>query len=338
MLGRFARQPPETMRSRLLYLICAVATAAPLLLSCRESPAPAPAASQASPTKPRVALVMKTLTSPFFVEMERGARRAEAELGVELLVKTAAQETSIEQQIAIIDQLTRDKVDAIVVAPGDSTRLIPGLKLAQAAGIQIVNVDNALDAATARREALADVPFISVDNREAVRLAAVHLASGVREPTQAAIIEGIRGASNAEDRRRGALLAFADNPMIKVVASETANWKIDDARDVARQIFKAHPQVKLLVCANDMMALGAIRYLQEANIRGVRVSGFDALDEAVQAMREGWMEASVDQQAGQQGYLGVAYAVRMLKGDKPPATTLLETRLVTAASLGTVKP
>ncbi len=40
-----------------------------------------------------IALVMKTLTNPFFQEMENGARRAEKDLGIQLLVKTAAQET-----------------------------------------------------------------------------------------------------------------------------------------------------------------------------------------------------------------------------------------------------
>ncbi len=70
---------------------------------------------------------MKTLTNPFFVEMERGARRAEQELGVNLSVKTAAQETSIEQQIQLVEDLIATNVNAIVIAPGDSQRLIPAL-------------------------------------------------------------------------------------------------------------------------------------------------------------------------------------------------------------------
>jgi ribose transport system substrate-binding protein len=308
-----------------------------LLSSCRDASvgAPPPAAS-APPAKPRVALVMKTLTSPFFVEMEKGARRAEAELGVELVVKTAAQETSIEQQIAIIDQLTRAKVDAIVIAPGDSYRLIPGLRKAQEAGIVVVNVDNRLDPESARKVGLTGVPFISVDNRKAVYEATKHVIEGVREPTQAAIIEGIRSASNAEDRKQGALKAFAENPNVKLVASESANWKIDDANEVARKMFAAHPHIKLLVCANDMMALGAIRYLQQARIQGVKVVGYDALEEARQAMREGWLAASVDQQAAQQGYMGVAYAVRLLKGEKLPADTMLDTQVVTAKGIAKV--
>ncbi|MGB0670283.1 MAG: substrate-binding domain-containing protein, partial [Rhodospirillales bacterium] len=93
--------------------------------------------------KPRVALVMKTLTNPFFVAMEEGARRAEKDFGIELIVRTAAEETSIAQQIDIIDQLARSKdVDAIVVAPGDSVRLIPALKMAADSGIAVVNIDN----------------------------------------------------------------------------------------------------------------------------------------------------------------------------------------------------
>jgi len=321
------------MRRRLLLLAIVVSVGPSVLSACRDASVTTPPAAPKPAARPRVALVMKTLTSPFFVEMEKGARRAEAELGVELLVKTAAQETSIEQQIAIVDQLTRAKVDAIVIAPGDSFRLIPGLRKAQEAGIVVVNVDNRLDPESARNQGLTGVPFISVDNRRAVYEAARYLSQGVRAPTEAAIIEGIRSASNAQDRKQGALQAFGENPHVKVVASESANWKIDDANEITRKMFAAHPRIKLLVCANDMMALGAIRYLQQAGIRDVKVAGYDALTEARQAMREGWMAASVDQQAGQQGYMGVAYAVRMLKGEQLPADTMLETKLVTAEDL-----
>ena len=97
------------------------------------------------PERKRVALVMKTLTNLFFVEMEKGARRAEKELGVDLQVKTAAQETSIEQQIQIVEDMIAAKVDAIVIAPGDSQLLVPVLKKAADAGIKIVNLDNRLD-------------------------------------------------------------------------------------------------------------------------------------------------------------------------------------------------
>jgi ribose transport system substrate-binding protein len=129
---------------------------------------PAPAGRALAPqttqvAKPRIALVTKTLTNPFFVEMERGARQAEQELDIVLTVKTGAQETSIEQQIAIVKQLIRDQIDAIVIAPASSTDLVPVLIEAQAAGIPIVNIDNRLDQELSAKLGLVNVPFISVD-------------------------------------------------------------------------------------------------------------------------------------------------------------------------------
>jgi ribose transport system substrate-binding protein len=276
---------------------------------------------------------MKTLTNPFFVEMERGARKAEKELGVELQVKTGSQETAIEQQIQIVEDLIRQKVDGIVIAPGDSMRMVPVLKAAQEAGIKIINIDNRLDQEAMKKQGLSGVPFISVDNEKAAYESARYIAQQVKKPAQAAIIEGIRSADNARQRRSGAERAFQENPLIKVVARETANWKIDEAHEVARKIFKNHPEVELLFCANDMMALGALKFLQESGKTGVKVAAYDALEEAREAVKSGRLAVTVDQQAAEQGYQGVVLAIRAIRGDAVPDVTLIDTRLVTAEGL-----
>ncbi|MFZ4626169.1 MAG: substrate-binding domain-containing protein, partial [Rhodoferax sp.] len=157
---------------------------------------PAPVASAQVATKKQIGLVMKTLTNPFFVEMEKGARRAEKELGISLKVKTAAQETSIEQQIQLVEDLIAARVDAIVIAPGDSQRLVPALKKAVDAGIKIVNIDNRLDPETVKQAGMSPIAFVSVDNEAGGYKAGKFLANGVTVPTQAAILEGIRSADN----------------------------------------------------------------------------------------------------------------------------------------------
>jgi ribose transport system substrate-binding protein len=200
---------------------------------------------------------MKTLTNPFFVEMERGARRAEQELGITLKVKTAAQETSIEQQIQLVEDLTAAKVAAIVIAPGDSQRLVPALKRAADAGIRTVNIDNRLDPDGVKQAGMSPVPFVSVDNRAGAHQAGKFLAEGINSTTEAAILEGIRSADNARQRTEGARAALQENPHIRLVASETANWKIDEAYAVTKSLFGKHPRIKLLFAANDMMAIGA---------------------------------------------------------------------------------
>jgi ribose transport system substrate-binding protein len=330
------KQFHKFVRQNLVFLLLCLS-----LLSCRSRqtiPLVNVPQAQSTPTTedaikvPTIALVMKTLTNPFFVEMERGARQAESEFGVHLLVQTAAQETSIAQQISIIERLIQDRVDAIIIAPGDSVELLPVLKRAQDAGIVIVNIDNRLDIKQSAQIGLTKVPFISVNNEHGAYLSAKFISSQVRQPTEAIILEGIRTARNAQDRKQGALKAFRENPNITVVANETANWKIDEAYEVTKKLFTSHPHIGAVFCANDMMALGTLKYLNETHRNDVLVAGFDALEEAKSAIQTGVLAATIDQQAAQQGYLGVQYAIRGLRGQELPAETMVDVKVVTRSS------
>ena len=82
-----------------------------------------------------------------------------------------------------------------------------------------------------------------------------------------------------------------------------------------------------------MMAIGAAKYLQESGKADVKVAGFDALSEAAAEIKAGRMGATIDQQAAEQGYQGVALALKLIQGTSVPDNTTIETRLVTAATL-----
>jgi len=283
--------------------------------------------------KIKVALIMKTLTNPFFVEMEKGARKAQQETDIDLQVMTASQETSIEQQIQLVENQIEAKVDAIVIAPGDSQRLVPVLKKAQDAGITIVNIDNRLLPEAVEASQMKPVPFISVNNERAAYQSAKFLVDTVNQPTEAVIIEGIRSADNANKRLHGAEKAFKENSKIKLVAKETANWKIDEAYAVAQHVFGDHPKIKLVFCANDMMAIGVIKYLQDEHRQDVLVAGFDALEEAKNAIHQGKMLVTIDQQASQQGYQGVMTALQLLRKETVPLEVEIEAKAITAKDL-----
>ncbi|NTW97499.1 MAG: sugar ABC transporter substrate-binding protein, partial [Oscillochloris sp.] len=193
----------------------------------------------------------------------------------------------------------------------------------------VVNIDNRLDPTLMRDLSLVDVPFISVDNEDGAYQAARTVSATITAPTEAIIIEGITSAQNAIDRTHGAQRAFAENPMLTLIATETAHWKIDEAYAVTKRLLIAHPDIGVIFCANDMMALGTIQYLTETNRTGVLVAGFDALAEARQAISSGRMVVTVDQQAAQQGYLGVSYAVSLLAGEKVPPETMVPVKIIT---------
>lgn len=304
----------------------------PKVTTTSNAPGSAGNAPAAAPAKVlQVGLVMKTLTNPFFIEMERGARRAEKEFGINLQVKTAAQETSLEQQIQLVEDLIVAKADAIVLAPADSQGLIPAVKKAQDAGIKVINIDNRLDPEALKRAGASPVPFVSVDNDAGAYKAGVFLASQAGGASKAAILEGIRSADNARQRMEGAKRGLTESGKVKVVASETANWKIDEAYTVTKAIFAKNPDIGLVFAANDMMALGVVKYLDEAGKKQVKVVGYDALIEAINQVKAGKMLATVDQQAAEQGYQGVVLALRQIKGETVPELSLIDTRLITAA-------
>jgi ribose transport system substrate-binding protein len=280
-----------------------------------------------------VALVLVTIANPFFVLMEKGARRAESELGVRLRVATAPNDISGEQQTASLRQLVQDGVDAIVLVPGHSKEMVPVVKEALAAGVVVVNIDNRLDQETAQKQDLTGVPFIGVDNEQGAYLSAKYLGSKLSGPSQVAIIGGDPTSQASQDRERGALRAFAERGDVEVVARELADWKIDEAHEAAARILASHPKISAIFCANDLMALGVIRYLEETQREDVLVAAYDNIEEARAAIRRGRLLATVDQRAGEQGYLGVQYAVRALAGEKLPEETFIDVALVTAETL-----
>ncbi|MBU3109993.1 sugar ABC transporter substrate-binding protein [Clostridium lacusfryxellense] len=284
----------------------------------------------ATSEKKNILLIMKTLTNPFFIEMEKGARQAESEYGIKLTVKTGAKETSIEQQIALVEDAITSKVDAIVISPGSSTELIPVLKKAQDAKIPIVNIDNRLDPDLSKKKGLVNVPFISVDNKIGGYLSAKYISDKIKKPTKAIIIEGIRGADNGEQRKQGAIKAFAENKNITLVDQESANWNIDEGYSVAKKLFDENHDIGAIFCANDMMALGVIQYLDENNPKeDVLIAGFDALSEAKTAITDGKMSNTIDQQAIKQGYTGVKIALDLINGKKPTnLVTLVDVKVI----------
>src|SRR5947199_10860980 len=71
-------------------------------------------------SKPTVALVLKTLNHPYFVDMRRGAQEAAGRLGVTLQVQAAEREIDVEKQMEIVEHLIQTGVQALAIRPSGS--------------------------------------------------------------------------------------------------------------------------------------------------------------------------------------------------------------------------
>ena len=268
---------------------------------------------------PRVALVMKSLANEFFVTVADGARRHQAAHAADytLIVNGIRNESDVSQQVALIEQMLAQRVQALVVAPADSRALVPVLRRAAAQGVVVVNIDNKLDAATLA-EADLRVPFVGPDNRAGARKVAEVLAGHLTRGDKVAILEGIPTAFNAQQRRLGFEDAMAAAGMV-VVSVQSGQWEQDRANTIAAAWLREHPDLEAILASNDSMALGAASAVRQAGRTAeVQVVGFDNIAAVRQMLADGRVLATADQHGDQLAVYGIEYALGLLRGDTAP--------------------
>ena len=289
----------------------------------------------ASPDKPKIALVMKSLANEFFSTMAEGAKQHQSQNSqqYELVVNGIKDERDLARQAAIVDEMIAAKVQAIVVAPADSKALVPVLRRAKLAGLVVVNIDNKLDEEILKAESLA-VPFVGPNNLLGAKSVGQHLAKSLKPGDQVAVLEGIRTSFNATQRRLGFEQAMKDAGM-QIVDSQSANWETNQANTIAASMLNAHPDLKAILAANDSMALGAMAAIKAANKTDtVQVVGFDNISAAQEAIRQGKMLATADQHGDQLAVFGIELALKLLQDPKSlPEDRETPVDLITAGSL-----
>lgn len=260
----------------------------------------------------KLALIVKTRNNPFFDPMIKAAEAEARALGAELEVQAPAQETDKERQFAMVQDLTARGVDAIMIAPADSKGIVPALKQAQEKGILVINLDNRVDLDTASSAGLKLDGYVGADNEEGGKLAGEAMVQALGGSGKVAILEGIRGADNAEARKRGFQAGIGSK--LEVVASDTAEWDTQKAYAKFQSMLAAHPDVQGLFCANDKMAVGALKAIKEAGKGKLTVIGYDNIADVKPALDSGEMAATIEQHPDLMGKYGVRAAVGILDG------------------------
>jgi len=296
-----------------------------LAIACNRGPA-----TTSTTGKPTVALVLKTLNHPFFVDMRRGAQEAADRLGVTLQVQAAEREIDVEKQMQIVENLIQTGVQALCITPSGSREIVSALVKAKDAGVPIIVVDTRVDAKAAADAGVRTETFVGSDNYEGGRLAGDYLVKATGGKARVGILEGIPGHETGDSRLRGFRDAVKSAPGITIVASQPANWERDQGFNVFQNMLQAHQDIDSVFACSDLMALGAVEAIAAAGRRGkIKVVGFDALDDAKKAIAAGTMEASVAQFPAEMGRVAVESAVKVMRGEKLPPDINVKLDLVT---------
>jgi ribose transport system substrate-binding protein len=306
------------------FVLLAFAALLGPLVACNRQPA-----TQGT-GKPRVALVLKTLNHPFFVDMRRGAQEAADRLGVDLLVQAAEREIDVEKQMQIVENLIQTGIKVLCITPSGSREIVTALVKAKAAGVPIIVVDTRVDAKAAADAGVELTTFIGSDNYAGGKLAGDYAVKSTGGTAKIGVLEGIPGHETADSRNRGFKDAIAGHSGMTIVASQPANWERDQGFNVFQNMLQAHPDIDTVFAASDLMALGAVEAIAAAGKTGkIRVIGFDALDDAKKAIAAGSMEATVAQFPYEMGKAAIESAVKVLAGETLPKDVMVKLEMVT---------
>ena len=199
-----------------------------------------------------------------------------------------------ENQIRAIRSFVTQRVDAIVIAPLVETGWDPVLREAKRAGIPVIITDRTIQTADESLYAC----FIGSDFIEEGRMAADWLGKKVNGKGRIVELQGTPGSAPANDRRKAFADAIAKYPELKIIDSQSGDFRRTGGKEVMEAFIKKHGKnIDILYAHNDDMALGAVQAIEEAGLKpgkDIIIVSIDAVREGVQAVVDGKINCTVE--------------------------------------------
>ncbi len=247
--------------------------------------------------KIKIGAIPITLANPFWVTVKEGYEFTATEFGIRIDVYAVPQENSIVAQLDILENLVAKEYHAICAHSITPHNLIPGLVKAKAKGIPVIT-DGRVDLKAAKEAGADPIVIRLVDFYEQGRIGASFIVKELKKTGggKVAIIEGLPGAPQGEARKNGAKDIFSKEPVVQLISLQPGNWDRMKAYHVTTNLLQAHPDLKGIFCANDVMALAAVEAIEAMGKKGqVVVVGVDFIPQAKKAIEEGRLAGSVAQ-------------------------------------------
>lgn len=292
------------------------------LIGCGSpTPEPAPPADNGAEEPAEggtIGLVVSTLNNPFFVDLRDGAMEKANEMGFSLIVLDSQDNPA--RELSNVEDLITQGVDIILINPTDSDAVASAILAANDAGIPIITLDRGATSGDV-------VSHIASDNIAGGKMAGEFIIEQLGGTGKVVELEGIPGTSAARDRGQGFNEAIEGSD-IEVVAKQAADFDRTRGLSVMENILQAQSEIDAVFAHNDEMALGALQAVK-ASGRDIMIVGFDATDDAVKAVQDGELAATVAQQPKMIGAYGVETAAKVMAGQSVDSYIPVELELIT---------
>ncbi|MDR0997590.1 MAG: sugar ABC transporter substrate-binding protein [Treponema sp.] len=258
--------------------------------------------------KPKVAIVLKTLSSPFWQSALKGAREAAAKYDFELIELGPPTEDAVTDQINMMeDVLSKGDVVGIVFAPSQPPAAVNVLNRAKQANIPVAVIDTPMpDGYTGY------LTFIGSNNYQIGILGAKEMLKVLTPDAKITILEGAPGNPSMTERADGAEKVFRDAGIV-IQSRQPAYSDRNQALNIIQNVLQSDPDIAGVFSANDDQAEGAYRALAQNGKKGV-VMGVDGNQSAKESVRDGGLFGTVAQDIFAMGFIGVESIYKAING------------------------
>ena len=263
-----------------------------------------------------IAVIPKGTTHEFWKSINAGAVKAQQELAakgttVDIIWKGPLREDDRDQQIQVVENFISRKVSGIVLAPLDSKALVAPVNTAARAKVPVVIIDSGLKTDKY-------VSFVSTDNYKGGQLAGQQMGKLLGGKGNVILLRYQVGSASTEEREAGFLAALKEFPDLKIISSDqrggaTREICYQAAQNVLNRFGK---EVNGIFGPCEPVAVAIVMALRNVGKAGgaVKVVGFDAGSQTVEAMKKGDVQGIVVQNPVRMGFLGVMTLVDHLQG------------------------
>lgn len=266
----------------------------------------------------KIGLIVSTLNNPFFVDLKSGIESEAKKLGYDVVVLDSQNDPA--KEVSNMEDISVKDVDVVLLNPVDSDSAIASVMVANNLDLPVITVDRVSNGGKV-------VSHVASDNVEGGKMAAKYLVEKLGNKGNIVELEGIAGSSATRDRGDG-FDNKVKNSNLQIITKQSADFDRTKGLSVMENIIQSKGNIDAVFAQNDEMALGALKALQDANMKDVLVVGFDATDDAVISVQKDDMAATIAQQPKLIGKTAVNLAHRFLSGEKVENFAPVELKLI----------
>lgn len=301
------------MKKKLVSMVLCMVMVISMLAGCGNSDKPADKPKEDAADKGtekegtkkiKLGITLYSLKNEFTVRIANAAEAKAKELGIELVIYDGNYDPST--QISQVETMISDGCDGIILNPQDAEACVPCVDKAVEAGIPIVGVNTRV-----KSDKLTS--YVGSQDVTAGEMEMQKIADLIGGKGNIVIIEGPMGQSAQLERRKGIQNILDKYPDIKVLAEKTANWSRSEGMTVMENWLQAFDDINAVVAENDEMALGAREAIKPSG-KDIPAIGVDGITDALKAVEEGNLIASIFQDGAGQGSKAVEVLNDVIQG------------------------